>query len=370
MKRTVAEFVYSLSDGGAESLIKSYCQLIDRSKFNIIVIVMYNIGDTAVSKKLSLLGIPVIYIYPKRSRINRMINKAFGKWYIPQKMKQIIEQYYVSTIHAHTAVLRYLYYSRKLLDNIKLLYTCHSSPDRYFSGRLKDEFNAAKYLIENNKLQMIALHEGMASQINDMFDITDCTVIKNGITIEDYHDETTSKKSYKHKLGIDTDTYVIGHIGRFVPEKNHILLIDVLKRAVSINPNVFLLMVGDGETKKEIEQIIDSNQLSHKVLILDHRNDIPEILHAMDVFVFPSIVEGLGIALIEAQAADLPCIISESIPNAAIVSNKVYRLSLSENLDKWTKVILDQSGIESEKKAFSLEQYDMSREIKKLEALY
>ena len=169
MKKVVAEFVYSLNDGGAETLIKNYCKVIDRKAFDLIIVVMYDIGESAVKRSILNMEIPIIYVYPHRNFFYRGINLLFGKIYVRNKISQIIKKYNVSTIHAHTAVLRYLYYSKSVLEHVKLLYTCHSTPERYFSGRLKNEDTAARYLIKNNGLQMVALHDSMASEINKWF---------------------------------------------------------------------------------------------------------------------------------------------------------------------------------------------------------
>lgn len=366
--KKVVEFVYSLYDGGAENLVKQYCFMLDKTEFSPIVLTLYPNYDSSAYQSLSSNNITIYNIYPKRSACYRLFNKTFGKLYFSYKLKKIIKKEKVDVIHCHTAVLRYIRYAKKYLTGIKLLYTCHSIPERYFTGYLKDEYRSAVYLLEHNYLQLIALHEDMRNQLNRLFGINNTVVINNGIDLIKYQNIKKSKKEIRDNLGISSNAYVIGHLGRFSEPKNHDFLVRIFIEAKKQKKNAFLFMIGDGVLKKHIENILCKNGLENDYLILSNRSDIPELLKAMDVFVFPSKVEGFGIALIEAQAVGLKCITSSAIPDAACVTNLVIKKSLSDSVKDWCSEILSDTSNYND--LSKLEKYNIRKEIKKLESLY
>lgn len=369
MKKTVLEFVYYLFDGGAETLVKEYCLSIDYDKFNIVVLTLYPNYDSSVYNTLKNNKVRIYNIYPKRSCFYRLINKFFGKFYFPYKLRNIIKKEKISVIHAHTAVLRYLKNSEKYLTRVKLLYTCHSVPSRYFEGSMRDEYYAAQYLIKENNLQIIALHENMRNQLNSYFDINNVEVIKNGIDLKKYYKSDIRKKALRELFNIPQDAFVIGHIGRFFDPKNHDFLVKLFIKIKEKKSNAYLLMIGDGDLKESVSQRLKDASLSSDFLILSNRSDVPDLLKMMDVFVFPSKVEGFGIALIEAQASGLKCVASTNVPDVACLTNLVVKRSLDESVDKWCKSVLSDDpttvlGMDN------LNQYDIKSEIKKLESLY
>jgi glycosyltransferase involved in cell wall biosynthesis len=142
-------------------------------------------------------------------------------------------------------------------------------------------------------------------------------------------------------LGIPPDAFAIGHVGRFSQQKNHAFVIDVFSELIKLEPKAFLLLTGDGELRREIEKKVLEVGLSQRVLFLGSRPDVPHLMQGiMDVFLLPSFYEGLPLVLIEAQAAGLPSVVSDVIPEeAAIVKPLVRRVSLSEPAVEWAKAI-------------------------------
>ncbi len=141
-------------------------------------------------------------------------------------------------------------------------------------------------------------------------------------------------------LGLPMDAFVIGHVGRFSAQKNHRFLVEVAAEVARRIPETRLLLVGVGELQEEIRRLIAEVGLDKRVVFAGSRNDVPSILAAMDVFVFPSLYEGYPLALIEAQAARLPCVISDSITDEAdVVKPLIRRLSLARAPDEWADAI-------------------------------
>ncbi len=146
------------------------------------------------------------------------------------------------------------------------------------------------------------------------------------------------------ELGIPADALVIGHIGRFAPQKNHQFLVKIAAEIAQQEPKMRLLLVGTGSLRPEIEDKLAQLGLTDKVIFAGSRSDVPRLmLGAMDVFLFPSLYEGLGLVLIEAQAAGLPCIFSDVVPEEAdVVQPLMKRLSLSQSASEWAEVVLAQ----------------------------
>ena len=142
-------------------------------------------------------------------------------------------------------------------------------------------------------------------------------MLNNGIDFSAF-EKTLSKEKVRKREGIPEDAFVVGHVGRFNKQKNHKLLVETFAEIYKKNPKAFLLMVGNGSLQKETEERLKVLGLEGHYLILSHRTDIPDLMKAMDKFVFPSNYEGLGIVLIEAQKIGLECIISHVVPDAAI----------------------------------------------------
>ena len=284
-------------------------------------------------------------------------------------LRLIVKKINPDVIHGHLFILHYL----KMLDykNVKkFLYTCHSEPQVYWHCKTafsKNEYIAAQWLVKNRAMQFIALHEKMRVELNTMFRVHNTVVVNNGIIFSKF-DNPLPSEIVRQKIGIPKEAFVVGHIGRFAEPKNHFFILNCFSKLVVQKPNSFLLLVGNGPLRSIIFSKIRELNLESKVKILDNRTDIPDILNAMNVFLFPSIYEGLGIVLIEAQKMGLPCVVSDKVPSAATISNLVTTLSLKQNQDQWCKALC--KAIPSNVVYNNLEKWNMNNIIKQLEKLY
>ncbi|AHV98591.1 glycosyltransferase family 1 protein [Paenibacillus sabinae] len=164
-------------------------------------------------------------------------------------------------------------------------------------------------------------------------------VINNGINAQDYCFDSKVRALYRDELDL-TDKFVIGHIGRFKYQKNHEFLIDIFNEVYQKNQKSVLLLIGDGELRSKIEKKISELSLSNNVIFAGIRSDIPQLLQAMDVFVFPSRYEGSPIALIEAQAAGLFSFVASTISKESYITNMVKSIQLENNSKEWAEQIL------------------------------
>ena len=132
----------------------------------------------------------------------------------------------------------------------------------------------------------------MKNEVNELFNVTNTVVLNNGIDFKRF-DKARNKEIVRKEIGISCDAFVVGHVGRFIGVKNHELIIQAFKKVIQIKKNAFLLLIGDGVLKEKIINELNTEGFNDKYLILSNRNDIPDLLKTMDVFVFPSKYEVL-----------------------------------------------------------------------------
>lgn len=164
-------------------------------------------------------------------------------------------------------------------------------------------------------------------------------ILKNAIDIQSFNDKLIVRKEVRDEFGLN-GYFVIGHIGRFADQKNHMYLVDIFKYVFAKNSAARLLLVGDGPLKPDVERKVAAFGLSKYVVFAGVRNDVPKLLQAMDVFVFPSKFEGLGIVVIEAQITGLHCIVSDATPKEVAVTDLVDFIPLSMAPRLWAEKIL------------------------------
>ena len=138
-------------------------------------------------------------------------------------------------------------------------------------------------------------------------------ILKNGIECDKFVYSPITEKSIREELNLTEENFIVGHVGRFNHQKNHSFLVEIFSEIVEFNPNAYLLLIGEGPLKKEIQKRVTELDLIDKVKFLGVRNDVHHILKACNVMLFPSLHEGLPVTLIEAQGSGLPCIISDVI---------------------------------------------------------
>jgi glycosyltransferase involved in cell wall biosynthesis len=166
-------------------------------------------------------------------------------------------------------------------------------------------------------------------------------VLYCGIDLNLFRDNL-DPRPVRQELGIPAEVLVIGHVGRFTEEKNHRFILLVAAELARTGPDFRLLLVGEGPLRPELERQADRAGLREKVIFTGLRADVPRLmLGAMDVFLFPSLFESLGLVVLEAQAAGLPCLVSDTVPaDVEVVKPLFQRLSLAEPASRWAEAIL------------------------------
>ena len=166
-----------------------------------------------------------------------------------------------------------------------------------------------------------------------------CHIINNGVDLDFFRFDEEEKERIRKEFGIE-NKLLVGHVGRYTRQKNHEFLLNVFSEIAKKREDAVLMLVGKGELEDDIKKRIDELQLKDKVILTGQRFDIPQLLSAMDVFVFPSFFEGMPNTVIEAQATGLPCVIADTITKEADITGLVKYLTLEKSPESWADAAL------------------------------
>lgn len=198
-------------------------------------------------------------------------------------------------------------------------------------------------------------------------------LMHNAISLDNFKFNNSIRDKIRAQYGLE-DKFVIGHVGRFYLQKNHLRLIDIFREVVLKNPDAMLLLIGEGELESETKTKVSQYGLNNNVLFLGLRSDVADLYQAMDVFVMPSLFEGLPVVGIEAQASGLECVYSDKVTKEALILPNSEFVSLKKNNSEWADILLKHNTASSEReKALELVRdagYDIDIEAKKLEEIY
>lgn len=210
---------------------------------------------------------------------------------------------------------------------------------------------------------------------DSVFERGEVTVVSNAIDTRKYSFSLENREAVRRQHGVG-DGILVGHVGRFQVQKNHQAIVQIFNEVQKIMPTARLCLVGDGELKEKIREELQQLGILQKVIFAGVCPDVERYLSAMDVFLFPSLFEGLPFTLLEAQANGLPCVISDSITEEAVLlKEKILRLSLEESGPKWAKAVIfcAEKGREENAKAaeaLAAAHFDIHQEAGRLLELY
>lgn len=200
-------------------------------------------------------------------------------------------------------------------------------------------------------------------------DADKCSVVINGIDFSKYEFSQEKRKKFREENHLE-GKYVVGHIGRFADQKNHRFLFKVFKGVLDQIPNSILLLVGEGPKEKEVRQMAVTAGVEDKTVFFGTTKDVPSALMGMDVMCFPSHYEGLGIVVIEAQAASLPVVVSEGVPESANISSYYHKLNLNDALSLWVDTVSSLGGYRGIQKVIAGSEFDIKSTVAKLTKIY
>ena len=165
-------------------------------------------------------------------------------------------------------------------------------------------------------------------------------LIMNGVDVRKFRYDPEIGKQIRERYGL-TDRFVIGHVGRMAPEKNQIFLVELLPEILRNRRDAALLLVGDGEQREMLTAQVEKMGLSENVIMTGNRLNVQDYLNAMDVFILPSVFEGMPLSVLEVQSNGLACVLSRAVPRDVYLTDLIRTASLDDPPEKWISLILD-----------------------------
>lgn len=321
----ILQISYGMDRGGAETLIMNIYRNIDRTKVQFDFL-LHNPERTAYEDEIESLGGRIHHI-PRFLGYNKLsYDRALKDFLTAHPEYEIIHDHLmdsaeetfevakklgrITIAHSHT-----VQNGHGIEDGIRFLF--RRNLYKYADVRLACSKNAGLWLYRNKK---------------------DFIIINNGIDTEKYRFSEEARNRKRNELGVDDGTFLVGNVGRLVKDKNQERLIDVFSLFHKAHEGSKLMITGSGELEEVLKKKVKNKGLEESVIFTGERSDIPAILAASDIFLFPSLSEGLGIVLVEAQAEGLPCVFSSTIPEEVdLIPSLVNRVSLDEDDDVWVK---------------------------------
>lgn len=204
------------------------------------------------------------------------------------------------------------------------------------------------------------------------------SIIRNGIDTNRYIYEKRIAEDIRKSLEIDNETLLIGHVGRFDTQKNHEFILQVFDKVQKELPKAMLCLIGNGRLERDIKQRVEVLGLEKKVRFLGIRKNVNEFMMAFDIFIFPSLFEGLGIVAVEAQATGLKCLVSDKVPEEADMDVGLIKYLSIKDINNWIKCINDLSSNKrearevrrSDQESIKKRGYDITTTIQQLEEFY
>lgn len=358
----IAQIIGKWVGGGVEAVVMNYYRHIDHSKIQFDFIC----DDDSTNipyEEIEKLGGKVILIPPYQ--------KVF-KYH--KKLKRVLKDGNYKIVHSHINALSVfsLWAAWSAGVPIRIAHSHSTTNKSEWKKNLLKQFLKPFSKVFANTYFACTEHAGRWLFGNKTFDKGLVTVINNGIDVDSYVFNENVRKEKRKELNLKDSDIVIGHIGRFMKQKNHKFLIDIFKELYKENNNYKLMLIGQGPLQDEVKQKVKDLDIENAVMFLGQKNDANKYYQAMDLFLFPSLYEGLGMVFVEAQAAALPSVASTEVPVIAKVSDRAYFIGLDQPIKVWKDIIAEviNQDRKVDTKRIKDAGYDIVTEAKKLENKY
>ena len=352
----VAQIMGKWVGGGVESVIMNYYRHLDHSKIQFDFIC--DEDSTRIPyDEIKKLGGRVFLVprYQNLSKYLKVLEKLFKE-----------NKYRIVHSNINTLSVFPLYAAKKAGVPVRISHSHSTSNHREWKRNLIK--NILRPFSKKYATDYFACSELAGRYLfgNKAFDNGEVKIIHNAIDIDKFKFDEKARKKLRKELDIEDSTVVVGHVGRFVKQKNHTFLIDVFNEYHRKNPDSKLLLIGSGPLEDRIKNKVDKLELSESVLFLGQRDNTNKLYSVMDVFCLPSLYEGLGLVLIEAQFNGLKCVVNLNIPAEVKIGDNLF---FEKNIvSKYLKNINNNRNIRI--KTFYNEQYDIDSNTPILTAVY
>lgn len=319
----ILHIVTYMGRGGLETMLMNYYRAIDRTKVQFDFLTHRDFRADYDDEIEALGG--KIYRLPNLNPFSRSYLGALDRFFREHPEYRIV--------HSHLDCM-----SAIPLKAAKK----HGVPVRIGHAHNSNQPRDAKYLLKLFYKRLIARNATQLFACSDeagrwMFGDADFRVLNNAIDAGRYAFDPAVRGEVRRELGLPADALVVGHVGRFDPQKNHRFLVEIFEK---MPEDARLLLVGDGVLRPDVEQQAEALGIRDRILFTGVRTDVDRLLQAMDVFLMPSLFEGLPVSIVEAQAAGLPCLISDKVPIECKKTELVTQIPLEASPDEWAEAVL------------------------------
>lgn len=323
----VLHVVTYMGRGGLETMLMNYYRHIDRNRVQFDFLVHRDFKADYDDEILSLGGriYHVSKLNPFSFHYHHELNNFFKNH----------PEYKIVHVHQDCLSSFALKAAKRNHVSIRIAHSHNANQDRNL-----------KYLVKRYFMKSIPKYAthlfACGKEAGDwMFQGSPFTIMNNAIDTDQFIYNQSIRENVRNTLNIDSNILVIGHVGRFFYQKNHDFLIDIFNEVHRINKNTKLMLIGTGELEESIKEKVNNLHLKDNVMFLGNKNDVNQLMQAMDIFVFPSHYEGLPVTLVEAQASDLFIVKSNNVPSQCIMTPHILSLSLDSTAKEWAQQILN-----------------------------
>ena len=350
-------YIHALPVGGAERLVTDYVIRL-KEQGHDVTLVVNSMRGSFLEQQILERKIPIIPLFKpyKFSLLQKLIVIAHRYLGTAKTWKKIIDKAAPDLIHVHTFT--------DLFDPCdfppeRIVYTFHADVRRAL--KIGSERNQRKIeALARDGAHFFALSHQMEEDLRSIFHTDRISLIPNSVDLQAIRAKKYDRDVFLTELNIPTDSFVVGHVGRFNPVKNHEKLLRVFAEISKKRENSYLLLVGTG-TQEECDGIraqIQALDIGDRVKLLGLREDATAIMSILDAFLLPSLSESFSLVLVEAQAHGVRCVASDAIPPEVACNANCFRLPLDQSDEDWASLVLDDQ-VRSD--ASSVDQFDVNQ---------
>ena len=324
-----------ISNGGQESFIMNMYRNIDRKRIQFDFYTPYYCNNQKIKDEIEKLG-GNIFCGDGKFSDEKGNKKDFKK-----NLKKFFENTKYKVVHIHSGSSFALMEGAKIAKKAgidKVIVHSHCSGIDNFKHKIVKKLSNLyfnKYVDEYCACSKIA-----ANWKFDKSKAENCKIINNAIDTNKFYFDKEIRRNMRKKYNFE-NKLIVGHIGRFSPQKNHEFLIKIFKEIKEEKDNAILILIGIGELQDEIKEEVKKFKLDNSVVFLNIRSDINEWLNCMDVFLLPSLYEGLPVVGVEAQATGLPVVTSDKVTKELPIQKLVKYISLDDNTKYWARQVIE-----------------------------
>lgn len=362
----VVNVVQDFNTGGIQKLLLEYLRYFKAEpELDYTVVVLEKSRNSAFDRIVQEEGLQVVYLNCAPSANSHYYIRKISDWLCYDgRLLRYLRKHKPDVVHTHnTRILKRIKHGIRLYKNRTLwFHTLHSDPFAVHECHVPVAKKMFRFM------HPICLNETQFRKAAQRYDLRRCDYLYNIIDIPKYRDVVCGRKAVLRELGIPTDAYVIGTVGRMEPVKRYDFLLDAFEIAAKKSDKAVLLFVGDGSQRTELEAAARSKGLADRVFFAGIRTDAERLYRGLDVFALTSETESSALVVIEAQAAGKTCVVAASCPDESICTLKVVKMAVDATPEQWGEQLLKPTAFRQP--SAELGEYSIERNAQKLMELY